>query len=288
MPSSARSFAQVDVFSARAGFGNPVAVVLDADGLSDEAMQQLANWTNLSETTFVLPPSASGADYRLRIFTPEHELPFAGHPTIGTGRALLDAGRLPDRSRWVQECGAGLVELRRSSADLISFAAPSPEITPSPISTAELAVIMGGPEPSAPLLVEIGPRWITGRMDLGALDDLRPDASAFLRAAAPKLFDGITLYAVDDDRHVHLRSFFKALGQFVEDPVCGSGNAAVGAHLLYTGTAGDVPTTYQAHQGKHRGRDGQITVTVGDPIRVGGQAVTVVNGTITTPSEWNS
>src|SRR5690348_566505 len=119
-----RAFAQVDVFSAQPYRGNPVAVVLDGQGLGDEQMQRVARWTNLSETTFVLPPRSAGADYRVRIFTPEGELPFAGHPTLGTAHAWLEHGGLPrDPDRIVQECGAGLVEVRRDD-DGLSFAAP--------------------------------------------------------------------------------------------------------------------------------------------------------------------
>jgi PhzF family phenazine biosynthesis protein len=275
-----RAFAQIDVFTTQAGFGNPVAVVLDAEGLGDDAMQRFANWANLSETTFVLPATTAVADYRLRIFTPDHELPFAGHPTIGTARALLDADRLPDRPSWVQECGAGLVELRRSDDGVISFAAPAAKITPSPISASDLGAVLGSPPPGQALLVEVGPRWITGRLDLASLSALRPDATAFLNAFDRRFTDGVNVYAVDAAQ-VHVRSFFAASDMLVEDPVCGSGNAAVAAHLTHTGTADDVPRVYEARQGAYRGRDGRITVTLGDPIWVGGPAVTVVTGTVT-------
>lgn len=277
-----RRFAQVDVFTTRPGFGNPVAVVLDAEGLDSAAMARFANWTNLSETTFVLPPTVPGADYRVRIFTPAEELPFAGHPTLGTCRALLDAGVLPDRGRWVQECDAGLIDIA-GSGGVLAFAAPPATVTPAPVDAATLAAILGGAAPADPLVVEVGPRWLTGRLDLEALDALRVDPVTYLAELDPKEAIGVNLYAVDGAREVHVRSFFDAGGVVAEDPVCGSGNAAVAAHLLHTGAVGDVPPTYQARQGRHRGRDGRLQVTPGtsgEPVRVGGAAVTVITGTV--------
>jgi PhzF family phenazine biosynthesis protein len=277
-----RTFAQVDVFTARAGLGNPVAVVLDADGLPDDELARLAAWTNLSETTFVLPPTSPAAHYRVRIFTPGTELPFAGHPTLGTAQALIDAGRLPDLDGWVQECGAGLVQVRRDrSTGSLSFKAPDPAVTASLLSPEQLSALLGCPAPAGACLVDVGPRWLTARVSVSALADLVPDGTALLRALDPTWTDGVTLYAVDDNRRVHLRSFFDGGGVLIEDPVCGSGNAAVAAHLLHTGQLGDVPVPYEARQGSHRGRDGQITVTVADgSIWVGGPAVTVITGTI--------
>jgi PhzF family phenazine biosynthesis protein len=278
-----RKFAQVDVFTADPGLGNPVAVILDADGLDDVTMARIANWTNLSETTFVLPPTTPDADYRVRIFTPAHELPLAGHPTIGTCRALIDAGLIaaqPERGHWIQECLAGLITVEAGGNDILSFAAPQAQIGDSPLDTGELAQILGGVVPVDPLLVEIGPLWLTGRVTPTELDSLQIDGEAFLVGLDPKRWTGLNLYAVDDDRQVLVRSFFDGAGALTEDPVCGSGNAAVGAHLQHTGHAADVPRTYQARQGSHRGRDGRITVTLDERIWVGGQAVTVVTGTI--------
>jgi PhzF family phenazine biosynthesis protein len=274
-----RRFAQVDVFTTEPGLGNPVAVVLDAEGLDDEMMARIANWTNLSETTFVLPPTTTSADYRVRIFTPTFELPMAGHPTIGTCRALLDAGGLPEGDRWVQECQAGLITVRREIDGALSFAAPEPVVTGSPVTELELARLLGGAAPSEPLLIEVGPHWLTGRVSLEELNGLQIATAQFLGLVDLKL-TGLNLYAVDDERRVHLRSFFDGGGVLTEDPVCGSGNAAVAVHLLRTGRTGDVPPTYQARQGRHRGRDGQITVSLGERIWVGGQAVTVVSGSI--------
>jgi PhzF family phenazine biosynthesis protein len=278
-----RRFAQVDVFTASPGLGNPVAVVLDAEGLDDEAMALLARWTNLSETTFVLPPSSDAADYRVRIFTPTSELPFAGHPTLGTCQALIDAGILSGPAtggaEWVQECAAGLITIRRADDGTLSFAAPSAKVSGSPMTSVLLRRIVGV-TPSDPLVVDVGPRWLTGRVSLAELDGLVLDAPTFLRTLDEKAVIGINLYAVDDERQVHVRSFFDADNALTEDPVCGSGNVAVGVHLIETGRTADVPPVYQARQGSHRGRDGRITVTLADPIWVGGHAVTVISGTI--------
>jgi PhzF family phenazine biosynthesis protein len=275
-----RRFAQVDVFTATAGLGNPVAVVLDTEGLDDAAMARFANWTNLSETTFVLPVTTADADYRVRIFTPSEELPLAGHPTLGTCRALIDAGVIPDRGRWVQECKAGLIEIRGGEDGSLSFGAPEPVVSESPIELAAVTRVLGGVEPADLMVIEVGPRWLTGRLSLEDLDSLRVDPSDFLATIDPKLAVGINLYAVDGERQVHVRSFFDGGGVLTEDPVCGSGNAAVGVHLLRSGRADDVPNPYRSRQGSHRGRDGRIEVTLGDRVWVGGQAVTVITGTL--------
>lgn len=275
-----RRFAQVDVFTTQAGLGNPVAVVIDGEGLTDDEMARFANWTNLSETTFVLPATTPDADYRVRIFTPSEELPMAGHPTLGTCRALIDAGVIPDRGRWMQETAAGLIEIQAGADGILSFRAPTAVVTDSPIELAALTRILGGTEPADPMLIEIGPYWLTGRLDLADLDAVRIDPTDFLSTIDPKLATGINLYAVDAERQVHVRSFFDGGGVLTEDPVCGSGNAAVAVHLIRTGRTDDVPATYQSRQGSHRGRDGRIQVTPGDRVWVGGPAVTVITGTL--------
>ena len=283
-----RRFAQVDVFTAHPGLGNPVAVVLDAEGLADATMARLANWTNLSETTFVLPPTEPGADYRVRIFTPAVELPLAGHPTIGTCRALIDAGMLPERperGEWVQQSSAGLVAIRPSADGTLSYASPPAIVSASPVTDVLLERVLGV-RPAEPLLIETGPRWLTGRVSVKELAGLQIDEPGFRATVSPQVAIGVTLYAVDDDPNhgdnpvVHVRSFFWGGAGLVEDPVCGSGNVAVGVHLRQTKHEDDVPPVYQARQGSHLGRDGRITVTLGDQVWVGGQAVTVVSGTI--------
>ena len=268
------------MFTAVPGMGNPVAVVLDAEGMDDAAMARFANWTNLSETTFVLPPTTAEADYRVRIFTPSEELPMAGHPTLGTCWALLDAGVIPDRGHWVQETAAGLIEIRGTADGGLSFGAPVAVISEPPIEVAALHRILGGAEPAEPMLIDVGPRWLTGRLDLAGLDAVQVNPVDFLATIDPRLSTGINLYAVDGEQQVHVRSFFDSGGAVTEDPVCGSGNAAAGVHLLRAGRAGDVPATYQARQGSHRGRDGRIQVTPGERVWVGGQAVTVITGTV--------
>jgi predicted PhzF superfamily epimerase YddE/YHI9 len=179
----------------------------------------------------------------------------------------------------VQECAAGLINVRREDDGALSFAAPDPVVTDLPFGASVLARLLGGVVPSAPLVIEVGPQWLTGRVSTEELDGLQIDVAEFLRLVDLKL-TGVNLYAVDDDRRVHVRSFFVGGGVLTEDPFCGSGNAAVAVHLLRTGRAGDVPPTYQARQGSHRGRDGRITVTLGDGIWVGGQSLTVVSGNI--------
>lgn len=262
-----RPFAQVDVFTVQPGLGNPVAVVLEATGLSPEQLQRFAAWTNLSETTFVLPPTGA-ADYRVRIFTPTGELPFAGHPTIGTCRALLDAGVIePAAGAITQQCPAGLVPLSVSADGLITFTAPRAEIRSEPPGLGDLDPIM-----QQPLLVDAGLPWLTTRVTPDQLDNL--DTSGFAALMRAHGWD-LTLYAVDGEE-VHVRSFFVADG-LAEDPVCGSGNVAVAAHRR---AVEDFRGRYPARQGRHRGRDGRVEVQVDDAIRVGGHAVTVVRGTV--------
>ncbi len=282
-----RRFAQVDVFTEVPGLGNPVAVVIDAEGLDDATMQRVAAWTNLSETTFVLPATEPGADYRVRIFTPAHELPFAGHPTLGTCRALLDAGVLDGaRDSWRQQSAAGLVEIRRDEAGRLRFVAPPARASEPAVSLEQLAAALGGVRVGEPLVIDVGPHWLTGRVSLAELDGLQPDAVRLLAEIFPKADAYLNLYAVDDAGTVHVRSFFDAGSGLVEDPVCGSGNAAVGVHLIRTGPVAGIGPGYESRQGRHRGRDGRIQVGLGgsgggqEQVWVGGPAVTVVSGSI--------
>jgi len=283
-------FQTVDVFTATPFLGNPVAVVMDADGLTTAQMQRIANWTNLSETTFVLPPTRSGADYRVRIFTPGAELPFAGHPTIGTAHALLEAGSAAARDGvLVQECAAGLVRLDIRHADdgarWLSFELPSPTITPlDAAQLAELAAILGTPEVEGapPCIVDTGTRWIVVRL---------PDAAAVL-AAAPDLarmqawnraggHTGVIVFgphAAGAAARIEARAFAPAHG-VPEDPVCGSGNGAIAAWLRHTGQADAFGRDFLSSQGAALGRAGLLRLSIGaDAIRVGGTAVTCVEG----------
>lgn len=282
---TARAFKQVDVFTDRALLGNPVAVVLDGDGLDDERMQAFARWTNLSETTFVLPATDPAADYRLRIFDPRSELPFAGHPTIGSAHALVEAGVTPPTSgRLVQECGAGLIALTVDD-DRITFEAPEAVVTEPPhgADAASLRALVGGVDLLDPFVVDVGPRWLTARLaDSARMDDLRVDLARLAVLSHDAGFTGLNLYVIDSDGAVEVRSFAPGDG-VPEDPVCGSGNAAVGVHVARSGLSDRTGDRYTATQGRFVHRDGRIDVALpvtGGRVSVGGRAVTVIAGEV--------
>lgn len=280
----------VDVFTSRPLAGNPVAVVFDADGLQTEAMQAIAAWTNLSETTFVLSPTSPAADYRLRIFTPRSELPFAGHPTLGSAHAILEAGRaaLRQGGRFVQQCSIGLVDVTvEDGVDgrHFTFALPSARIEPLPAAdVAELELILGFKpnHEAAPAIVNVGAIWVVLPMaDATAVLDLRPD---FARLAAFERRLGITGLTVfgrypHGDVAIEVRAFAPSCG-VEEDPVCGSGNASVAAFQWARGLLPPDGVTYVAAQGHCVGRDGRVNVQVGaeGQIRVGGSCITCVDG----------
>ena len=275
-----RQFAQVDVFTAVPYKGNPVAVVLDGEGLSDAEMQAFANWTNLSETTFVLPPSDPGADYRVRIFTPKDELPFAGHPTLGTAHAVIEAGiATPKAGRLVQQCAVGLVELTVSDTSL-SFRLPRYAVSELTDPEASAWLGEGVQLVGQPQAVDVGPVWLVAQLaDVAALEQLAHDPARLTRYYEANGLTGATLYALDGEQVV-VRSFAPGDG-IPEDPVCGSGNAAVAAWRLVSGQVapGD---SYVASQGRQIGRDGYISVRFeGENVHVGGQCVTCVTGHVT-------
>lgn len=281
-------FAQVDVFTATPFMGNPVAVVFDADGLSGEQMQRIANWTNLSETTFILAPTDAGADYRLRIFTPRAELPFAGHPTIGSAHAVLESGRVvPDNGRIVQQSAVGLVPISvpadwRTAG--LSFRLPDDTITPAPDGAA-LLTALGASALADPVIVNVGPRWVIVEVDdAGVVEALAPDFAALADYDRRHGTTGLTVFGHCGDvaGTQKVRSFAPADG-INEDPVCGSGNGAVAAYRLAQGQvrSGDA---YVASQGAEVGRLGRVQIRYGDDgIHVGGCAVTCIKGTITLP-----
>ena len=262
----ARAFRQVDVFSEVPFGGNPVAVVLDGEGLSGEEMQRFARWTNLSETTFVLPPGDPSADYRVRIFTPSEELPFAGHPTLGTAHAW-GAGETA-----VQECGAGLVEIRRTEHGL-AFAAP-PRRRSGPVEDAVVDEIVAGLGIRRSDVVAAewgvnGPEW--AMVLLGS-------AEAVL-ALRPRGLERDVGVAALHGSGLEVRAFFPKDGETVEDPVTGSLNAALAQWLL---ALGRVTAPYVARQGTALGRAGRVHVS-SDPdgaVWVGGATVTRVSGTV--------
>lgn len=279
-----RRWKQVDVFTARPLAGNPVAVVLDADGLDDATMQRLAAWTNLSETTFVLPPRASGADYRLRIFHPRAELPFAGHPTIGSAHAVLEAGIVRPRNGVLrQECGAGVLSIRVDDRRL-AVRVPEPKVVRAPsVDAGELARALGADAAGAPLAIDVGPVWVVARLaDEATLRRLAPDLAGIDRLSRATGATGVTVFALPDDPRgaLAVRSFAPAAG-VAEDPVCGSGNAAVGVHLAVTGLLARTGSVYRTSQGRELGRDGVVEVAVADEgrtVEIGGTSVTVVDG----------
>lgn len=277
-------YRQVDVFAREPFAGNPVAVFLDAEGLTAERMQRITAWMNLSECTFVLPPTHPEADYRVRIFDPRSEMRFAGHPTLGTARALLDAGLVPKRpGRLVQECGAGLVEITIED-DLLFFRLPEPRASAlGEADRARLAAALGLPREELTSLerVDVGPIWITGRVpSAGRLLALRPDLGTVARLSEELGVDGVTLYGErgGPGPAIEVRSFAPSAG-IAEDPVCGSGNGCV-AHLVRTAGA-PYGSSYVARQGAVLGRDGEVHVRLGaDAIRVGGVATVRLAGVL--------
>lgn len=275
-----RNFKQVDVFTSRPLFGNPVAVVLDGSGLSDGDMQQFASWTNLSETTFVLPPENPAASYRVRIFTPRAELPFAGHPTLGTAHAVVEAGVAQPRSgKLVQECAVGLVDVTVGDTGL-SFRLPRYAALPAADGDTIIAAI-GGPAvvKAAPQMLDVGPRWVIAEMaSLDAVAHLEPDLLALGAYDKAHGTTGLTVFA-SSEAGTMVRSFAPADG-IAEDPVCGSGNGAVAAYRLLTGQIRD-GDRYIASQGLQVGRDGYVHIRIdGSDIHVGGQCVTCITGTL--------
>jgi PhzF family phenazine biosynthesis protein len=274
-----RAFSQVDVFTAVPYKGNPVAVVLDGEGLSDAEMQAFANWTNLSETTFVLLPTDPAADYRVRIFTPKAELPFAGHPTLGTAHAVIEAGiAAPHDGKLVQQCAVGLVELTLGEGAL-SFRLPRYSVADAPDPDEATAWIGGAALRGGAKAVNVGPVWLIAELaEIAALENLRHDPVRLTAYYEQYGLTGATLFATDGNRVV-VRSFAPGDG-IAEDPVCGSGNGAVAAYRLAAGqvASGD---TYRASQGRQLGRDGWIDIRFdGDEIHVGGSCVTCVRGQV--------
>lgn len=270
-----RPFRQVDVFTAEPLLGNPVAVVLDADDLDDDEMAACARWTNLSETSFVLTPTDAGADYRVRIFTPGAELPFAGHPTLGTAHAWLEGGGEPtDEGTIVQECGVGLVTLRRG--DRLAFAAPPLRSSEIDAATQDGIVAGLGVDPAAVVdaqRLDNGPRWHVVRLDTAdTVLRLNPDMAAL---TALGLHVGVVgPHADGADVQVEVRGFAPADG-IPEDPVTGSLNASIAQWLQ-----GVLPDAYVAAQGTAMGRAGRVHIDRdGETTWVGGDTISVLSGT---------
>ena len=273
-----RAFAQVDVFTAVPYLGNPLAVVLDGTGLSTAHMQAFTDWTNLSEATFVLPPTHPQADYAVRIFCPGRELPFAGHPTLGTCHAWLEAGGVPKAQEVVQECGVGLVNIQRQGTRL-AFAAP-PLRRGGPLDEADVQLIAKGLGVARQDIVHHawcinGPQWC-GVM-LGSAEQvlaLKPD---------PEVLQGLDVGVVaphtQGETQFEVRAFFPGNNGLAEDPVTGSLNAAIGQWLIEAGLA---PDSYVASQGACLARAGRVYVhrDAQNQVWVGGESVTCIQGSV--------
>lgn len=278
MTTRLRAFKQVDVFTAIPLKGNPVAVILDAEGLSTEEMQAIANWTNLSETTFVVPVTERGADYAVRIFTPRSELPFAGHPTLGTAHAVIEAGLASfTNGKIVQQCTAGLVEISQVGGGL-SFRLPRYSYKDAPEVAMLSSALGGGTIIGDPLIIDTGPRWVIAQLScVDDIETLDPDLAALAAYDGRHGSQGITVYAETGGGDIVVRTFAPSDG-VAEDPVCGSGNAAVAAFRLRLGQI-EADSSYTASQGRQVGRDGHVHVRIdGDAIHVGGECVTVIEG----------
>jgi len=272
-----RPFSQVDVFSAEPFLGNPVAVVLDATGLTGEQMQLMARWTNLSETTFVLPADEPAADYQVRIFTPATELPFAGHPTLGTCHAWLESGHEPKRTdQIVQQCGAGLVTIRQTGG-MLGFAAP-PVLRSGPVDEPLIGQIAAQLRIARADILDAqwadnGPGWIAILMrSAQAVLDVRPgDGDLDLGLAGP--------YPPGSECAFEVRAFFPVDGRSVEDPVTGSLNASLAQWLLSTGRSS---APYVASQGAAIGRRGRVRIDADEDgtVWVSGATSTRITGAV--------
>lgn len=300
-----RLFKQVDVFSAHPYLGNPLAVVLDGSDLDTEAMQQFARWTHLSETTFLLPPTQAGADYRVRIFTPGGELPFAGHPTLGSCHAWLQAGGSPaSRDFIIQECGIGLVRIRRDDRRLAFGAPPLRRSDPSPALLAQVAIALGlkPAQILAAQLLDNGPVWLGLLLDdpqtvLG----IAPDHAGLKRlgqkvgVAAWEQDSGASALIARSNREarafgarsqalpmrttdLEVRAFAAPIG-IEEDPVTGSLNAGLAQWFISDGFA---PSSYTAGQGQCLGRAGRVHVMQDEDrqVWIGGESVTCIDGKV--------
>jgi PhzF family phenazine biosynthesis protein len=294
MPTRSR-YLQLDVFPAHPGGGNPLGVVVDARGWSDAEMQRFAAWTDLVETTFVLPPSTPEASYRLRIFTPSREIPFAGHPTIGSAHAVLDTGfATPRDGRLVQECGSGLLPIRveGSGTERALFVqAPRARVLhegsdDQPLLQALLGDVALGALP--PAFVEGGRRWWVAEFaDEAALRAWRPDHATIARLAAASDSLGLCVFARSRDaEHELVVRAFPAGAGIVEDPASGAANGLIGAWIAQREPHGPLAHGYRVSQGREIGRDAEIVLHIehgggaagGLAVWVGGRTQTVVDG----------
>lgn len=287
-----RRYLQLDVFADRPGAGNPLGVVLDAEDLDAASMQALAAWLNLSETVFFLPPEAPSADYRIRIFTPRRELPFAGHPSVGAAWAALDAGVCQPRDGLlVQACGAGLLPVRIDAAAGASFAERTPyvrsprarRLAPAAAPALVDAALSGATRGTrSPELWSNGPGWWLAELaDAAAVRALRPDLAAISTLTVATGAVGLAVYgrARGGDHALAVRAFCPA-DAIPEDPVTGSANAAIAASLHGAGALPGRDGRYVASQGRELGRDGRVEVRVDEAgeVWIGGAVQCVVRG----------
>ena len=277
-------FKQVDVFTDIPYLGNPVAVLFEADGLTDEEMLRVANWTNLSETVFVT--KSERADFGLRIFTPRQELPFAGHPTIGSAHAVREAGIVHESAHAYQmECRAGVVPLR-VQGDVIMARVPDPRVLETICNTDSIAAVLGCDRlaDQSASVIDAGPIWMVARVESQEqLYDLKPDSEQLMDLSKRTGSIGVCVFALGVGSQIHVRTFAPRAGIY-EDPVCGSGNAAIALYLREGGFIEKLGAEYTANQGMALKRNGIVRVRVTeDDIMIGGQAVTVIDGRITLP-----
>jgi PhzF family phenazine biosynthesis protein len=277
-----RNFKQVDVFTGTPYLGNPLAVVLDGSGLSDEEMQHFAHWTNLSETTFLVPPQDDGADYRVRIFTPGAELSFAGHPTLGSCHAWLEAGGKPrGRDFIVQECKVGLVKIRREGQRLAFAAPPLTRTDPSPAVLAQVAGALGlkANQVIAAQMLDNGTKWLAFLVDdAQALLRLSPDHMELKRLGYKVGVAAVRADVKGTGPQLEVRGFAAPVG-IVEDPVTGSLNASLAQWLI---GEGHMPERYVAAQGACLGRAGRVHVErdASGQVWVGGESATCITGSV--------
>jgi PhzF family phenazine biosynthesis protein len=289
-----RRFLHLDVFAPRAGAGNPLAVVLDAEGLDTDAMQRIAAWTNVIETTFVLPPTTPDASYRVRIFTPRRELAFAGHPSVGTAHAVLAAGlALPrvvaDGTRQlVQECGAGLLPVRVEGdgpTQALFVQAPATQVLARRDGEdAGLRALLGERLSTAgAALIDSGRRWWAAELvDEAAVRGWAPDFDGIADLASPDEAMGLAVFArcTGAGHGLVVRALMPFHGHY-EDPASGAANAALAGYLHATGQARELGDRYIVSQGREVGRDARLTLLrEGGRIWVGGATQTVVSGTL--------
>lgn len=296
MPPVLRRYLQLDVFAAAPGAGNPLGVVFDADGLNVASMQAFAAWTNLSETIFLLPSPHAQADYRVRIFTPRQELPFAGHPSVGAAWAVLDGGLVDATRRTLtQDCAAGLLPVRVEDdrgPRRIHVRAPTatprdawPECVDALLADCVRTLPLGAQPPA---LWSNGPDWwLVELVDDAAVRALQPDLAAIAALTVASGAVGLAVYgrAQASDFQLAVRAFCPA-DNIPEDPVTGSANACIAAQLARAGALPGADGRYRASQGREVGRDGVVEITVDDAgdVWIGGQVQRIIDGSVLWPN----